>query len=186
MEGLLNRIDVKPGDVFFIPAKIVHAIGYGCLILEVQEPTDFTIQPEGWCGDYHLSEYEKYLGLSQADALKCFDYSIYGDKAEAVGRKQPRVYSQEEGVLRETLIGPEDTDCFGVRRNRIRGGVLKGLQGPVICVATDGEGVVRCGEFERKVKKGDYFFLPYAAGNRCEVSSDSFLELVECLPPEQK
>lgn len=34
MERLLNKIPVKPGDVYFIPAKAVHAIGYGCLILE--------------------------------------------------------------------------------------------------------------------------------------------------------
>ena len=42
MERLLVRHDVEPGDVIFVPAKAVHAIGAGCLILEVQEPTDFT------------------------------------------------------------------------------------------------------------------------------------------------
>ena len=54
MESLLKSIDVKPGDVVYIPAKLVHAIGSGCLLLEVQEPTDFTIQPERWCGEYRL------------------------------------------------------------------------------------------------------------------------------------
>ena len=75
MERLLNRIPVKTGDVYFIPAKAVHAIGAGCLILEVQEPTDFTIQPERWCGDYHLNDNEMYIGLSKEDALGVFDYS---------------------------------------------------------------------------------------------------------------
>ena len=50
MEHLLNEIPAEPGDVYFIPLKAVHAIGRGCLILEVQEPTDFTIQPEAWSG----------------------------------------------------------------------------------------------------------------------------------------
>ena len=73
MESLLKSIDVKPGDVVYIPAKLVHAIGSGCLLLEVQEPTDFTIQPERWCGEYRLSDNEMYLGLSREDALGCFD-----------------------------------------------------------------------------------------------------------------
>ncbi|MFQ7034381.1 MAG: class I mannose-6-phosphate isomerase [Candidatus Borkfalkia sp.] len=41
----LNRVEVREGDVYLIPARTVHAIGAGCLILEVQEPTDFTISP---------------------------------------------------------------------------------------------------------------------------------------------
>ena len=70
MENLLCTIDVKAGDVIYIPAKMVHAIGSGCLLLEVQEPTDFTIQPERWCGDYKLSDEEMYLGLSRESARK--------------------------------------------------------------------------------------------------------------------
>ena len=73
MEKLLCSIDVKPGDVIYIPAKMVHAIGYGCMLLEVQEPTDFTIQPERWCGEYKLSDREMYLGLDREKALECFD-----------------------------------------------------------------------------------------------------------------
>jgi hypothetical protein len=52
---------------------MVHAIGCGCLLLEVQEPTDFTIQPERWCGEYKLSDREMYLGLDREKALECFD-----------------------------------------------------------------------------------------------------------------
>ena len=73
MEDLLVGYDVKPGDVVYIPAKMVHAIGAGCLLLEVQEPTDFTIQPERWCGEHRLSDNEMYLGLTKEQALECFD-----------------------------------------------------------------------------------------------------------------
>ncbi|MBQ3038355.1 MAG: class I mannose-6-phosphate isomerase, partial [Clostridia bacterium] len=74
MEDLLVRHEVKKGDVIFIPANTVHAIGAGCLILEVQEPTDFTVQPERWCGDYKLSDYQMYLGLDKEVSMKCFDF----------------------------------------------------------------------------------------------------------------
>ena len=48
---LLNCIPVHTGEVYFVPRKMVHAIGEGCLILEVQEATDFTIQTDVWCGE---------------------------------------------------------------------------------------------------------------------------------------
>ena len=51
MERLMLSLEPKIGDVYMVPARTVHAIGSGCLILEVQEPTDFTIQPERWCGE---------------------------------------------------------------------------------------------------------------------------------------
>ena len=39
---ILNRVEVKKGDVFFIPAGTVHAIGGGCLICEIQQNSNTT------------------------------------------------------------------------------------------------------------------------------------------------
>jgi len=39
---MLHRIDVVAGDAIFIPAGRVHAIGGGCLIVEVQQNSDTT------------------------------------------------------------------------------------------------------------------------------------------------
>lgn len=39
---LLARYDVKPGDVFFLPAGRVHSIGAGSFIAEIQETSDIT------------------------------------------------------------------------------------------------------------------------------------------------
>lgn len=104
MERIINEIPVKKGEVYFIAPKAVHAIGYGCLILEVQEPTDFTIQPEAWCGAYHLDARERFLGLSPDTALDCFDYSMYGEAAAERHRKEPVVLKDENGLLSECLI----------------------------------------------------------------------------------
>jgi mannose-6-phosphate isomerase class I len=38
----LKKYDVKPGDVFFLPAGRVHAIGAGCFIAEIQQTSDIT------------------------------------------------------------------------------------------------------------------------------------------------
>lgn len=39
---VLRRIDVRPGDVFFLPPGRVHSIGPGCFICEIQETSDIT------------------------------------------------------------------------------------------------------------------------------------------------
>ena len=39
MDNCMHKIRVKPGDVFIIEGGCPHAIGSGCLLLEIQEPT---------------------------------------------------------------------------------------------------------------------------------------------------
>ncbi len=46
MLGMLHRIEVKPGDTFLIEGGMPHAIGAGCLLVEIQEPTDYTFRTE--------------------------------------------------------------------------------------------------------------------------------------------
>jgi mannose-6-phosphate isomerase len=186
MEGLLNSIPAKPGDVYFIPPKAVHAIGSGCLILEIQEPTDFTIQPEAWCGDYRLTSGEMYLGLDRDAALECFDYALSGEAAVRLGRKQPKAALREDGLITESLIGPEDTNCFSLMRHRIRNRALANLPSPAVYIVTEGEGALSGAEgYSRAVKKGDYFFLPACASGRYGIKTETSLELLECLPPDE-
>ncbi len=184
MERLLNKIPVKPGDVYFIPAKAVHAIGYGCLILEVQEPTDFTIQPERWCGDYRLSEREMYLTLEKETALSVFDYSYNLDKVEKECKKTPKIIYENEGCKKECLIGKDDTPCFGVERYIVNGGETEKLPAPCVYVVTEGSGKLTGDGYEKELKKGDYFFMPYSCEGKYTVQSDSELTLAACIPPE--
>ncbi|MCM1236510.1 MAG: class I mannose-6-phosphate isomerase, partial [Ruminococcus flavefaciens] len=90
MGGLLAGVDAKVGDVWLIKAGLIHAIGAGCTIIEVQEPTDFTIQPERWCGDYHISYNEEYIGLEKSVALDAINYGIYGEAAKEYARVPPK------------------------------------------------------------------------------------------------
>lgn len=48
LEELLNRVEVKPGDVFFIPAGTVHALGAGLEVVEVQQTSDITYRIYDW------------------------------------------------------------------------------------------------------------------------------------------
>lgn len=42
VEEMLNYVNVKKGDVFFIPSGLVHAIGSGILLAEIQQNSNIT------------------------------------------------------------------------------------------------------------------------------------------------
>ncbi|MFV0390468.1 MAG: type I phosphomannose isomerase catalytic subunit [Paludibacteraceae bacterium] len=42
IEELMQKVPVEAGDVFFIPAGLVHAIGKGIVVAEIQESSDAT------------------------------------------------------------------------------------------------------------------------------------------------
>ena len=181
--NVLQEFPASAGDVWLIPARAAHAIGAGCLILEVQEPTDFTIQPERWCDTYRLSEQEMYLGLEPKTAMEVFDLSLAGRKAAEHWKKKPTAIENGSGYLKEALITYTDTPCFAVNRHTLQAGSECSINGPAVFVVTDGEGSLQSGTGAHPCKKGDYFFLPQAAG-KVKASTGSKLQLAECLPPK--
>ena len=178
MTEFVNRVPVQAGDVFLVPAGVIHAIGPGCLILEVQEPTDFTIQPEHWCGDYKLSTREMYLGLEPEQALDCFNFEWFGPQVPEAQRKLPRLRASGTGWKAETLIGPEDTPCFSMERLTVSGGSCP-LENGAIYIVTEGEGVIAGANYSRAVGRGTYFYLPAKAEPCCARSNGQFC-LVRC------
>ncbi|MCM1319016.1 MAG: class I mannose-6-phosphate isomerase [Muribaculaceae bacterium] len=44
IENKLNYVPVAQGDVFYMPGGTVHALGKGCLVLEIQQPSDTTFR----------------------------------------------------------------------------------------------------------------------------------------------
>ena len=185
MEPLLNRIRVKKGEVYIVPAKMVHAIGAGCLILETQEPTDFTIQPEAWCAGNRISEQTMYMGLDEDIALDVFNYDIYGEDAVKAAKKEPITVYEKNGVKREILISYNDTPCFAVGRITVEGGMTDDLVAPAIYIVTKGSGTVHCNGKKYNVNKGDYFFAPHSIKSNWSVMCDGKLELIECLPNKE-
>ena len=187
LADIMHKIPVKPGDVFLIPAGYAHAIGAGILLVEFQEPTDFTISPEFWCGNNHIPENMKYLGLDRDLALSCFDYSAYGKQAEMRGRILPQKLAATDQYSSECLISFRDTPCFCVNRHKIFK-FFSLPHAPAVILVTEGSGMLiteNSGKTqEQPLHRGDYFFLPYAlAGASSIAAGKNTVEIIECLPP---
>jgi len=83
----LQRHEVQSGDVFFLPAGRVHAIGAGCFIAEIQQTSDIT---------YRIYDYNRRDAngnpreLHTELAKDAIDYKIYPDyKLDYIPGQQP-------------------------------------------------------------------------------------------------
>lgn len=186
MGSLLQGVEAKVGDIWLIKAGLIHAIGAGCTIIEVQEPTDFTIQPERWCGDYHISYEEEYIGLDKSTALDAINYDIYGNAARKFAKVNPKVEIDNENYKKEVLISYEDTPCFAENRHTLKkGGSFTMDYAPSVYICLKGSAVIKGEGYEKKIKTGDYFYLPFVAEGKFTVSTDTEATLIECLPSKQ-
>ena len=179
----ITPVKVRPGDVYLIRAGLIHAIGAGCTILEVQEPTDFTIQIENWCGESRVTEAEKYLGLPRETAMSIFDLNKFGEQAVKESKMTPKLLHSADGVKIEWLISYDDTPCFAEKRYTLTGGKAVLSYAPAVWTVVDGAGSIEGEGWSREVKKGDYFFLPRAAEGKFFLTGE--LVAVECLPSLQ-
>lgn len=74
--SVLASHDVRPGDVFFLPAGRIHAIGGGCYLAEIQETSDITYR----IYDYNRPGLDgKPRELHTELAKDAIDYSLSGD-----------------------------------------------------------------------------------------------------------
>jgi mannose-6-phosphate isomerase len=60
IEAMLEWFDAAAGDTFFIPAGVIHAIGAGLVLCEIQQPADLT---------YRVYDYGRGRELYLEDAL---------------------------------------------------------------------------------------------------------------------
>lgn len=138
VENLLNFIPVKKGDCYFIPSGTVHAIGAGCLILEIQQNSDLTYRVY----DYNRRGADGKLRELHVDkAVKVINFNKYEPKLFASG-ENPRVITE--------------CDYFRSRELVLNGGFTEKNANSFTCVTvTDGSGEIN-GE---KFVKGDSFFV---------------------------
>lgn len=157
VEELLNYVPVHKGDVFFIPQGLVHAIGKGILIAEIQENSNVTYRVY----DYGRLQNGKPRELHVEEAIRTVK-DFTPETIEAIR------YS--EGKDSEATIA--HCPLFRVDRYVVNGAMtLCAEKDFVSVICLDGEGRIG-GE---PMRKGDSYFLPAGLG---EVTLDGELEFL--------
>lgn len=149
---VLNVVEVKKGDMFFIEAGTVHAIGKGALIAEIQQNSNSTYRvydygrlgKDGKPRELHI---QKAIDVSKTEPAK-YGTKPFGKKEEiSGGTRQMLTECPLFSVYNYELCGKVELNANDESFNHI--------------LVVDGSGKIGGREF----KKGDSFFVPANYGN---------------------
>ena len=153
---VLNKVNVKKGDVFFIDAGTVHAIGSGLMICEIQQNSNTT---------YRVYDYDRRDKEGNARPLHI-------DKAIEVSKltKAPELAKKDDDIL-------ASCEYFTVKKVEVNGDAKAGVDETsfVSLIIVSGDGKVALGEDELTVTKGDSIFVPAQKG---EIAFSGNMEVI--------
>jgi mannose-6-phosphate isomerase len=145
---VLNKVPVQKGDVFFIEAGTIHAIGKDIVIAEIQQNSNVT---------YRVYDY----GRVDKEGKK---RDLHIEKALEVTNRKP--------MLRSRSSSPHLAKCdyFTVDKLNLDGRMMKKMIGMVTedsfanLLIVEGKGVITCNGEQIDFAKGDSLFFPAGCG----------------------
>ena len=183
LEKLCHKIPVSVGDAAIVGAGVPHALGQGCLVLEVQEPSDITVVPltqealiRRWSNNRPMDE-----ALYNRRMLGAFTYEGLSYE-ENVKRRMaaPRLMRSGAWGSERMVIGPEQTPYFSFSRADIDGCMpLRDTGYPQIALVLSGEGRFHHAGGSLSLSQAEELFLPYDIP---EASIEGKLSVMLCHP----
>lgn len=169
MLSMLNKLPVKNGDCVFVEGGVPHAIGEGCFMIEVQEPSDLmgVVEKKTPSGK-EIADIKLHGGIGFDNMLKMFAY-----KGESLDEIKER-YTYSPKKLRENVyevIGKSVTDKFSIHVIEGGGKITPPNKNGTVII-TDGKGNINGIE----VKKGDRLFF----NSDDEITAEGDLKAVIC------
>ena len=148
---VLSRYEVKPGDVFYLPAGRIHAIGAGCYIAEIQQTSDIT---------YRIYDYGR-MGLDGKPrelhtelAKDAIDYTVLSDYR--------CTYSPARNKEVRLVNCPYFTTSLWEADRTVRKD-LSGLDSFVVAICLSGEAMLATEESQVSIRQGETVLIPASA-----------------------
>ena len=166
LTDILNKEDVKAGDVFFLPAGRVHTIGKGLLIAEIQQTSDIT---------YRIYDFDrvddkgKKRELHTEEALAAIDYKHY---PEYKTNYQP----EKDKTVKLVSCPYFTTNLLDFTRSTTKD--YSKLDSFVIHVCVEGEYAVKHNGIVYPVKMGECILLPKTI-DHVELETTSGFKILE-------
>ncbi|RAU99816.1 mannose-6-phosphate isomerase [Paenibacillus sp. YN15] len=186
MLNALHRVPINTGDVYLIEGGVPHAIGAGCFLIEIQEPTDLTLRVERTTPRGRKVPDEachQHIGFEAM--LDCFKYEARGLEKTMERYKKKRSVVSAGGSREYELIGEKDTDRFLMNVLEVSGSYVKKHKDCFhIAIVVQGSGELRWADQFIPVQQADQFFMPAGVTEATWVSQgEAELQVVLCFPP---
>lgn len=188
MLSMLHKIYVQPGDVFYIEGGTPHAIGAGCFLMEIQEPTDFTLYAEKTnASGVRIADETIHQGIGFEKMLQCFHYDAYDlEKTLDKWKIDPEITQLSEKNLKSSLLPSNVTDSFRMEYYQLEEDyTIEKSENFSVLFILDGSGIITFPNGNHlEVQKGQQYFVPYYT-TKLKVSpiKNSPLKLIEAHVP---
>lgn len=152
---VVNKVKVHKGDLFFIEAGTLHAIGSGILLAEIQQNSNTT---------YRVYDYGRLGADGKPRPLhtaKAIDVTKCVPPAHATRPEGERLHKDGFSIQKLTSCNLFTVYCVDVKAAYTGSADEKSF---VSLLITEGSGTLICGDESLSVKKGDSFFLSANSG----------------------
>ena len=165
LEELLNRVEVKKGDVFFIPAGTVHALGAGIEVVEVQQTSDVTYRIYDWD---RVDSSGKGRELHTALAVDAIDFEA---DAEVLHKQYNLTKSGESKVIESPYFTMVIHDVDAVKY--LDRSMLDSF---IVYICLSGSATISIDGGKEELTAGELVLIPAEA---CEVAIEGTAQLME-------
>lgn len=148
VEDLLQKVPVTKGDVFFIPAGLVHAIGKGVVVAEIQQSSDIT---------YRIYDYKRTDDKGNERELHTEQALDVINFAAAIDPKTNYTANLNEVT---PLVSCDYFTTNMLRFNEPLSQNYATIDSFVSYMCLDGDFVIDCAGEKVVVKKGDTILIP--------------------------
>lgn len=143
----LNKIPVKKGDVYFVKSGLVHAIGEGVIIAEIQQNSDTT---------YRVYDYNRGRELHVEKALDVVDLNLKGEISKGLTIKEEG-YSKTYYCVGEHFA----LELYDVENSF---GEISDPERFYIFTCVDGKGCIEYGSEILDINAGESVLIPATLG----------------------
>lgn len=160
---ILNEVEVKKGDVFFLETGTIHAIGAGIVIAEIQQTSDITYRIYDWD---RVDASGKSRELHVQQALDAMNYNT---------TETQKYYAQQPNTANTMVDCPYfTTNYFPVDG---RADVNKDGSSFTVYICTEGQYTLENAGQSHSFKKGDTILIPAALKNYVLAGNATLLEI---------
>ncbi len=162
MESLMEWVPVSVGDMLFVDAGTVHAIGPGVVLLETQQTSDVT---------YRLYDYGRPRELHLEKGLQVIKPKT------AAGKVAPKVMDGFTRLIEQKYFVVDRFDFGEVTEASIS------FDGPGCLVGLAGRTVVSTSAGEAVLNPGQAVVVPKGVGGAIVVDTDTGVSFLRCVAP---
>lgn len=166
LDECMNKISVKKGEVYFVKSGLIHAIGEGVIIAEIQQNSDIT---------YRVYDYNRGRELHVNKALDVVDFSLSENKITGI-------LVEREGYNKTYLCLGKDfsLELYDVQTSFSE---ISDRERFFAFTCVEGEGEIIYKQGTEKIKKGDSILIPAALG---EYTFKGEMKLLKSYVPDVK